>query len=63
MTDYELFVVFPQNHTVALLDWKYWSERESDLDTWCEENLVTRRGMWLACPDERALTAFVLKWK
>lgn len=47
--------------TVILSDYKYWAEREQDLDQWCRDHGVNRRGMSIDM-DGDTLVLFYLRW-
>jgi hypothetical protein len=48
---------------VILTDFHYWADNEDSLRKWCKETNTQFAGMTLVFPDERTLTAFVLKWQ
>lgn len=48
---------------VILSDYKYWATQEEELDAWCEAYNASRVGMTITFPNEKILTAFILKWQ
>ncbi len=46
---------------VVLMDWPFWSQHEAELDQWCQEHAVTRKGMAVTMPED-VLTVFALRW-
>ena len=47
---------------VVLLDYRFWSQHEVELDQWCQEHAVTREGMTVTMPED-VLTLFTLRWQ
>lgn len=65
----EKFVVIPTNllegneKMIILADYNHWAVYEDDLRQWCNENNSSFVGMTVTVPNERTLTAFLLKWQ
>lgn len=64
----ERFIVVPSQLTdtekmVILIDIQFWSDHEQQLHHWCKSNNSEFVGMTVVFPDERTLTAFLLKWQ
>lgn len=64
----ERFIVVPSQLTdtekmVILTDIQFWSDHEQQLHQWCNSNNSEFVGMTVVFPDERTLTAFLLKWQ
>ena len=64
----ERFIVIPDvltdiNSMVILTDINYWSDHETELRQWCQDNNSEFVGMTVLFPDPRTLTAFVLRWQ
>jgi hypothetical protein len=63
-----LFIVAPPILTdpgeplIILTDLSYWNENFNALKKWCEENNCVQQGMTVVAPDQKAITAFCLKW-
>jgi hypothetical protein len=47
---------------IVLTDFNFWVTNHNDLRKWCEENNGKVEGMTVLLPDQRTLTAFMLKW-
>lgn len=58
----EKFIIM-EGHNVFLTEWRWWNQREQELNAWCKNHDVGRLGMFLTFPDQQTLTAFMLKWK
>jgi len=47
---------------VILTDYKFWTDRYEQLQSWCKENNCDTQGMTVTMPNDAALTAFCLRW-
>lgn len=54
LTDHEKLII--------LTDIQFWADNVDTLALWCEENGCTTEGMTVVLTDDRALTAFCLRW-
>lgn len=63
----ERFIVVPdvlvENNQMAILtDYRYWAEQEDALRSWCKDNNSDFVGMIVVFPNQKTLTAFLLRW-
>ncbi len=56
------FIPSPQNKMFVLSDIKYWTEREQELDEWCERNFCVRQGMVVTALNDYGYILFNLRW-
>lgn len=48
--------------SVMLADFGYFSQRETELDQWCQDNGAVRSGMIIDFPSEAVLSLFIIRW-
>lgn len=56
------FITIPNTRSFVLSDYKFWADREKDLDEWCQKNFCVRNGMVVTALNDYGFILFGLKW-